>query len=63
MSGYLWFDIFAYIGMACVTVTVLLTAYMFGFELRVRRRETREMREFNRQMAALSKSEERGRRV
>lgn len=59
MSGHLWFDIFAYIGMAVVVTTVLLTVYMLGFELRVRRRENRELREFNRQMASLQRIWER----
>jgi hypothetical protein len=56
MSEYLWFDIFAYIGMTCVASTVLISAYIIGFEFRLRRREDREMREFNRQINSLSKS-------
>lgn len=55
MSGYLWFDIFAYIGMGCVMSAAILTAYIVGFDLRVRRRESRELREFNREIQALNR--------
>jgi hypothetical protein len=53
MSGYWWFDAFAYIGMGCVTGAVMCTVYMFVSEFRARRKFTREMREFDRQMGAL----------
>lgn len=55
MSGYLWFDIFAYVGMACATSAVVAAVYMFAYERRVRRRESREIREFNRQIESLTR--------
>jgi hypothetical protein len=54
MDGHLWFDIFAYIGMAAIACALLLSVYIVGVEARIRRRENRELREFNRQMAAIS---------
>jgi len=53
MSEYWWWDTLAVIGLGCAVTTALVTVYMFVSEFRARRKFTREMREFDRQMGAL----------